>query len=147
MVNPENNKFDQIFHKAVNFMMLNGKKAVAYKILKRSIIKARENLKLKGDATLFINAVYNASPDIEIKTKKIGTNLYQIPRPITNSKKINLGIKNILQASDMRKEYTMTERLTGELIEAYNNKGLAVKKKEEIHKLAESNKSFSHFNW
>ena len=128
-------------------MMVDGKKSVALNILYKSIKQGRKNLKLDKSSKLLVKAILNASPDLEIKTKKIGTNIYYIPRSITFENKIKYGIKNILQACNARKEHTMIEKLTGELTDAYKLKGLAIKKKDEIHKLAESNKSFSHFSW
>jgi small subunit ribosomal protein S7 len=143
----DKNNFDFISGKLLNFMMVDGKKSVAEKILNTSLSKANEKLNLQKDSMVLVKAVLNVSPDIEIKTKKIGTNVYQVPRALTEDKKINLGIKFILQACKARKEYTMVDKLTSELIDAYNNKGLAIKKKDEIHKLAEINKSFSHFSF
>ena len=139
--------FNTVSGKLLNFMMLDGKKAVASKILLKSLDIAKLKLDLNNESEFLIKAVLNASPDIEIKTKKIGTNVYQVPRSISPDKKINLGIKFILQACKSRKEYTMIDKLSAELIDAYNNKGLAVKKKDEVHKLGESNKSFSHFSF
>jgi small subunit ribosomal protein S7 len=139
--------FNTVSGKLLNFMMLDGKKAVASKILLKSLDIAKLKLDLNNESEFLIKAVLNASPDIEIKTKKIGTNVYQVPRSISPDKKINLGIKFILQACKSRKEYTMIDKLSAELIDAYNNKGLAVKKKDEVHKLGETNKSFSHFSF
>lgn len=139
--------FNTVSGKLLNFMMSDGKKAVASKILLKSLDIAKLKLDLNNESEFLIKAVLNASPDIEIKTKKIGTNVYQVPRSISPDKKINLGIKFILQACKSRKEYTMIDKLSAELIDAYNNKGLAVKKKDEVHKLGETNKSFSHFSF
>lgn len=139
--------FNTVSGKLLNFMMSDGKKAVASKILIKSLDIAKLKLDLNNESEFLIKAVLNASPDIEIKTKKIGTNVYQVPRSISPDKKINLGIKFILQACKNRKEYTMIDKLSAELIDAYNNKGLAVKKKDEVHKLGETNKSFSHFSF
>ena len=127
--------FNTVSGKLLNFMMLDGKKAVASKILLKSLDIAKLKLDLNNESEFLIKAVLNASPDIEIKTKKIGTNVYQVPRSISPDKKINLGIKFILQACKSRKEYTMIDKLSAELIDAYNNKGLDVKKKDEVHKL------------
>ena len=127
--------------------MNGGKKNVAYKIVNKSILLASSQLNLSNSSELLTKATFNASPDLEIKSKRVGTGVYQVPKAIDMNKKLTLGLKNILDACKVRKEYTMLERLSGELVDAYNNKGIAVKKKEEIHKLAEANKSFAHFNW
>jgi small subunit ribosomal protein S7 len=139
--------FNIVFSKLLNLIMNGGKKNVAYKIVNKSILLASSQLNLSNSSELLTKATFNASPDLEIKSKRIGTGVYQVPKAIDMNKKLTLGLKNILDACKVRKEYTMLERLSGELVDAYNNKGIAVKKKEEIHKLAEANKSFAHFNW
>lgn len=139
--------FNIILSKLLNLIMKDGKKNVAYKIVNKSILLASSQLNLSHSSELLTKATFNASPDLEIKSKRIGTGVYQVPKAIDMNKKLTLGLKNILDACKVRKEYTMMERLSGELVDAYNNKGIAVKKKEEIHKLAEANKSFAHFNW
>ena len=139
--------FNIILSKLLNLIMKGGKKNVAYKIVNKSVLLASSQLNLSNSSELLTKATFNASPDLEIKSKRIGTGIYQVPKAIDMNKKLTLGLKNILDACKVRKEYTMMERLSGELVDAYNNKGIAVKKKEEIHKLAEANKSFAHFNW
>ena len=139
--------FNIILSKLLNLIMKDGKKNVAYKIVNKSVLLASSQLNLSHSSELLTKATFNASPDLEIKSKRIGTGVYQVPKAIDMNKKLTLGLKNILDACKVRKEYTMMERLSGELVDAYNNKGIAVKKKEEIHKLAEANKSFAHFNW
>ena len=133
-----------VSEKMLNLIMFKGKKSVAQRILKKTLKKGAKNLTIENTSLLLSKAVFNASPDLEVKTKKIGTNIYHIPKSITIEKKIKLGIRNILDAAKLRKEYTMVERLSSELVDAYNYKGGAIKKKEETHKLAESNKSFAH---
>lgn len=141
------NYFDIIFSKLLKLVMKSGKKSIALKIVNKSLLNASLKINSIDKFKLLTTATFNAAPDLEIKSKRVGTGVYQVPRPIDINKKLTLGLKNILEASNSRKEYTMVERLTGELIDAYNNKGLAIKKKDEIHKLAELNKSFAHFNW
>ena len=102
---------------------------------------------MKYSSEVLVKAIFNASPDLEIKSKRVGTGVYQVPKPVDINRKLVLGSKNLIEVSKTRKESSMLERLTGELIDAYNNKGLSIKKKEELHKLAEANKSFAHFNW
>jgi len=133
--------------KMLSLIMVKGKKNVAQRILDKTLKKGAKNLAMENPSLLLSKAVFNASPDLEIKTKKIGTNIYHIPKSITTEKKIKLGIRNILDAAKIRKEHTMVDRLAAELIDSFNYKGGAIKKKEEMHKIAESNKSFAHFNW
>jgi len=141
------NYFEIIFSKLLNLLMIDGKKNIAYKIVSKSIILASKKLNIDNASEVLTKATFNASPDLEIKSKRVGTGVYQVPKAIDTNKKLTLGLKNILEACKMRKEYTMLDRLSSELVDAYNNKGLAVKKKDEVHKLAEANKSFAHFNW
>jgi small subunit ribosomal protein S7 len=133
--------------KMLNLLMIKGKKNAAKRILNLSLEQSFNTLGADSKSVILTKAVFNASPDLEIKTKKIGTTLYHIPRSVTIEKKIKIGIKFILEAARSRKEYTMIDRLAAELTDAYNYRGVAIKKKEEVHKIAESNKSFSHFNW
>ena len=139
--------YDFIFNKLLNLLMKDGKKRVALKIITKSILKAKKQLNLKYSNEVLVKAIFNASPDLEIKSKRVGTGVYQVPKPVDINRKLVLGSKNLIEVSKTRKESSMLERLTGELIDAYNNKGLSIKKKEELHKLAEANKSFAHFNW
>jgi small subunit ribosomal protein S7 len=141
------NYFEIIFSKLLNLLMVDGKKSIAYKIVSKSIILASKKLNVENASEVLTKATFNASPDLEIKSKRVGTGVYQVPKAIDINKKLTLGLKNILEACKQRKEYTMLDRLSSELVDAYNNKGLAVKRKDEIHKLAEANKSFAHFNW
>ena len=143
----ETNCFDFIFLKLFRFIMVDGKKQTAQNILKKSLLRATNTLSQQDEKKVLVTAIFNVSPDIEIKSKRIGSTSYQIPRSITLDKKINLGIKLLLQACKSRKEKNIESKLASELVDAYNNKGLAVKKKDEIHKLAESNKSLAHFSW
>ena len=139
--------YDFIFNKLLNLLMKDGKKRVALKIITKSISKAKKQLNLKYSNEVLVKAIFNVSPDLEIKSKRVGTGVYQVPKPVDINRKLVLGSKNLIEVSKTRKESSMLERLTGELIDAYNNKGLSIKKKEELHKLAEANKSFAHFNW
>ena len=143
----ETDYYDFIFNKLLNLLMKDGKKRVALKIITKSILKAKKQLNLKYSREVLVKAIFNASPDLEIKSKRVGTGVYQVPKPVDINRKLVLGSKNLIEVSKTRKESSMLERLTGELIDAYNNKGLSIKKKEELHKLAETNKSFAHFNW
>jgi len=140
-------EINYIYSKMIRFLMVCGKKSKAKKILDLSIDYAIENINQEKKDSLFLIAILNAAPDLEIKSKRIGSSSYQIPKPINRTKKLNLGLLNLIEAAKLRKERTMVLRLGSELKDAYNNKGSAVKKKEDLHKLGESNKSFAHFNF
>ena len=136
-----------IYSKLLNLLMYSGKKNVARNIIKKSLDKAQYKLKISSKEDFLVQAIMNISPDIQIKSKRVGSSVYQVPIPLEMSKRINLGIRFLLKSSRSRKEYTMIDKLSNELVDAYNGKGLAIKKKDDIHKMAESNKAFAHFNW
>jgi len=150
MVNSSKNllptKRSYIYSKFLNLLMYDGKKNVARKIVDESLTKAA--LKL-GNPTKDIlqTAILNVSPDIEVKSRRMGSSVYQVPVPLDQSRKINLGIRFLITASRSRRENTMVDKLSLELVDAFNNKGVAIKKKDDLHKLGEQNKSFAHFNW
>ena len=135
-----------IFNKLVQFMIINGGKVKAQGILYKSITEASKKL---GESEIVVleKVLMNVSPDIEVKSKKIGTTSYMVPRPINSTRKLNLGVKLLLESANQRKENGIVTCLANEFIEAFNNKGASVKKRDDIHKQAEANKSFSHFNW
>ena len=147
------------YSKMIQFLMVCGKKSKAKRILEDSISYAIEgatnsatnsatnNSSQDKKNSFLLEAILNTAPDLEIKSKRIGSTSYQIPKPITRKKKLKIGVSNLIEAAKLRKENTMVLRLGSELRDAYNSKGSAVKKKEDLHKLAESNKSFAHFNF
>lgn len=135
-----------IFNKLVQFMIISGGKIKAQRILHKSITEASKKLG-ESELTILEKVLMNVSPDIEVKSKKIGTTSYMVPKPINSTRKLNLGVKLLLESANQRKENGIVSCLTNEFIEAFNNKGSSVKKKDDIHKQAEANKSFSHFNW
>lgn len=135
------------YSKMIQFLMVCGKKSKAKRILEDSLFYATENSTHDKKNSFLLEAILNTAPDLEIKSKRIGSTSYQIPKPITRKKKLKIGVSNLIEAAKLRKENTMVLRLGSELKDAYNSKGSAVKKKEDLHKLAESNKSFAHFNF
>ena len=150
MVNSSKNllptKRSYIYSKFLNLLMYDGKKNVARKIVDESLTKAA--LKL-GNPTKDIlqTAILNVSPDIKVKSRRMGSSVYQVPVPLDQSRIINLGIRFLITASRSRRENTMVDKLSLELVDAFNNKGVAIKKKDDLHRLGEQNKSFAHFNW
>jgi small subunit ribosomal protein S7 len=137
-----NNK--EIVKKFVNIIMKNGKKSIASKILNLSIDKASKELGFKKDQ-LLIQCLNNVKPFVDARSKKIGSTSYIIPYAITKEQSINIGVKIIIKVARDRKEKSFVDRLVNEFVEAYNNRGASVKKKNDIHKLAEVNKSFAFF--
>lgn len=130
--------------KFINQVMRKGKKSLAQKIVYSSLDLLEKKLK-KNPLEIFSQAISNVAPLLEIKTRRIGGAHYQIPIEVRESRRITLAMRWILEAARKKKGKSMKEKLTNELIAAFKNEGDAVKKKENIHKLAEANKAFAHF--
>ena len=125
--------------------MLKGKKSVAEKIFYNALEMIKVQLKKDEPIEIFKRALDNASPMLEVKSKRIGGATYQVPVEVSRNRKMALAMRWILIYSRSRKGKNMEAKLAAELIAAYNNEGSAVKKKEDTHKMAEANKAFAHF--
>ena len=137
-----NNK--DIVQKFTNLIMRNGKKSIASKVLKLSMTRASKQLGLTEDQ-LLNDCLNNIKPSIDARSKRVGSTSYVIPYAITNDQSINLALKILIKVARERKEKSFVDRLVNEFVDAYNNRGASIKKKNEIHKLAEANKSFAFF--
>lgn len=136
----------QIVQKFINCMMWDGKKATTEKIF----YDALDKTKGKGEddpLKLFKKAIENVKPLMEVKSRRVGGANYQIPVEVTQDRRNSLGIRWILEAARKRGEKGMTDRLAAELLDAFNNRGTAVKKKEDTHRMAEANRAFAHYRW
>ena len=137
---------DVLVAKFINGISRKGKKSVAERIFYNSleIIKG----KAKDDPLkVFKQAVENVRPVLEVKPRRVGGATYQVPVEVRSDRRTSLAIRWIIQLSKTRQEKTMQERLASELLEAANNKGAAIKKKEDTHRMAEANKAFAHYRW
>ena len=132
--------------KLVNSIMLDGKKGVAQKIV-YGAFEIVENKTGKTGLEAFTQAMENIMPTVEVKTRRVGGANYQVPIEVRPDRRQTLGLRWLTTYSRARSEKTMKERLAGELMDACNNTGSAVKKREDTHKMAEANKAFSHFRW
>ena len=141
------NEGDFIYSKLLNLLMYNGKKDVSKRIVESSLERAIIQVKVSSKRSFLKEVIINLSPDMEVKSRRVGNSIYQVPVPLDIDKKLILGVRFLIEASRSRKEKTMVERLANEMVDAYNKKGLAIKKKDDLHKQGESNKSFAHFNW
>tara|TARA_B100000700_G_scaffold304995_1_gene378278 strand:+ start:88 stop:552 length:465 start_codon:yes stop_codon:yes gene_type:complete len=130
--------------KFVNYIMKQGKKNIAEKIFYGSI-KIIESKQKESGIDVFKKAIENASPVLEVKSKRIGGATYQVPMEISSHRKLALAMRWIIGYSKSRKGKNMSERLASELLDAYKNEGQSIKKKEDTHKMAEANKAFAHF--
>ena len=146
VVLPDAKYNDQVVAKFINNVMEDGKKAVAEKI----VYSAFDILasKTKQDAlTVFNEAIENVKPVVEVRSRRVGGATYQVPMEVRPARRQTLGLRWLTAYSRARGERTMAERLAGEIMDAANNTGSAVKKREDTHKMAESNKAFAHFRW
>ena len=132
--------------KLVNSIMLDGKKGVAQKIVYGAFEIVEEKTGKNG-LEAFTQAMENIMPTVEVKTRRVGGANYQVPIEVRPERRQTLGLRWLTNYSRARSEKTMIERLAGELMDACNNTGAAVKKREDTHKMAEANKAFSHFRW
>ena len=132
--------------KLVNSIMLDGKKGVAQKVVYGAfdIIKEKTG---NEPLDVFTQAMENIMPVLETKTRRVGGANYQVPMEVRPARRQTLGLRWLTAYSRARGERTMAERLAGELMDAANNTGAAVKKREDTHKMAEANKAFAHFRW
>ncbi len=137
---------DLIVTKFINRLMLKGKKTVAQNIFYSALDMVGQKLNADGIA-VFRQAMENVKPIIEVRPRRVGGATYQVPMEVRPERKVSLAIRWIITAAQGRSERTMINKLAGELIDAYNNKGGAVKKREDVHKMAEANKAFAHFRW
>ena len=132
--------------KFINVIMLDGKKAVAERIVYGALQQIEEKTG-KNPLEVFTTALNNVRPLVEVKSRRIGGANYQVPVEVRAERRLTLGIRWMVNYSRLRSERTMEERLAGELMDAFNNTGAAVKKKEDTHKMAEANKAFAHYRW
>ena len=132
--------------KLVNSIMLDGKKGVAQKVVYGAFQIVEEKTGKSG-LEAFQQAMENIMPAVEVKTRRVGGANYQVPTEVRPARRQTLGLRWLTNYSRNRSEKTMKERLAGEIMDACNNTGSAVKKREDTHKMAEANKAFSHFRW
>jgi small subunit ribosomal protein S7 len=131
----------------INYVMLDGKKSVAQKIVYGAFEILKEKTGNPNPLEVFDIAIKNASPLMEVRSRRIGGANYQVPREVRQDRRIALAMRWILDAARSRKGTTMDKAIAEELLAAHNNEGTAVTKKENVHKMAESNKAFAHFAW
>ena len=132
--------------KLVNSVMLDGKKGVAQKVVYAAFDQIKEKTE-KEPTEVFAQAMENIMPSLEVKARRVGGANYQVPMEVRPARRQTLGLRWLTAYARARGERTMAERLAGEIMDAANNLGSAVKKREDTHKMAESNKAFAHYRW
>ena len=137
---------DLVLSKFMNNIMLDGKKSVAESIVYTALENVEARLK-KDPLSVFHEALANVKPGIEVRSRRVGGATYQVPVEVRDVRAQALAIRWLITAARARSEKTMAGRLSGELLDAANNRGSAVKKREDTHKMADANRAFSHYRW
>jgi small subunit ribosomal protein S7 len=145
-INPDPKFGDLIVSKFMNNLMYEGKKSVAEGIVYGAFDKIETKAK-QDPVQVFHDALNNVAPAIEVRSRRVGGATYQVPVEVRNERRQALAIRWIIIAARKRNETTMVDRLSGELLDAASNRGTAVKKREDTHKMAEANRAFSHYRW
>ncbi|MDL1873136.1 30S ribosomal protein S7 [Deltaproteobacteria bacterium PRO3] len=143
---PDPKFHDKLISKFVNKVMLQGKKSTAESIVYGSfdIIQGKLN---DDPLKLFKQALENIKPVVEVRSRRVGGATYQVPMEVRPERRISLGLRWLVDYARERGERTMADRLAAEIMDALNNRGAAVKKRDDVHKMAEANKAFAHYRW
>jgi small subunit ribosomal protein S7 len=145
-INPDPKYGNLVISKFMNSIMLAGKKSVAENIV-YGALDIIEGKTKSNPVNVFQQALDNVMPSLEVRSRRVGGATYQVPVEVRTVRRQALGIRWLITAARGRNEKTMTERLSAELLDASNNRGNAVKKREDTHKMAEANRAFSHYRW
>jgi small subunit ribosomal protein S7 len=145
-INPDPKFGDLVISKFMNSVMIHGKKSIAESIVYGAIDMAQKKSNQDG-VEIFHQALGNVAPNIEVRSRRVGGATYQVPVEVRSERRQALAIRWLIAAARGRSERTMIERLAGELLDAFNNRGSAVKKREDTHKMAEANRAFAHYRW
>ena len=138
---------DILVAKFINKVMQEGKKSTAQKQFYAALDELRDKVSGEEPLTVFKKAVENVKPSLEVRSRRVGGATYQVPVDVRPSRRVTLAMRWLVGYSRDRGEKSMALRLAGELADAYNSRGNAMKKKEDVHRMAEANKAFSHYNW
>ena len=145
-INPDPKFGDLIVTKFMNAVMYDGKKSVAETIVYGALDQVQSKTK-QEPVTVFHQALDNVAPHVEVRSRRVGGATYQVPVDVRPERRQALAIRWLIGAARNRNETTMVDRLSGELMDAANNRGTAVKKREDTHKMAEANRAFAHYRW
>lgn len=145
-INPDPKFGDMVVTKFMNAVMYDGKKSVAESIVYGALDQVQAKTKQEPVA-VFRQALENVEPHVEVRSRRVGGATYQVPVDVRPERRQALAIRWLITAARKRNETTMVDRLSGELLDAANNRGTAVKKREDTHKMAEANRAFAHYRW
>ena len=136
----------ELVAKIINFVMRCGKKAVAEKIVYGALDQIKEKIK-KDPLEVLVNAINNIKPKVEVKSRRVGGATYQVPTEISSNRQMALSLRWLVQFSKSRKGVSMEKAMAMEIMDAYNNQGNTIKKRDDTHKMAQANKAFAHYAW
>lgn len=131
----------------INYIMQDGKRITAEKVVYKALENAKEKTGNPNPLEIFDMALKNAGPSMEVRSRRVGGANYQVPREVRTERRLQLAMRWIIEAARSKKGVTMDKALSEELLQAYNNEGFAIKKRDDTHKMAEANKAFAHFAW
>ena len=137
---------DLVISKFMNNLMYHGKKSAAERIVYGALSRVEEKLR-RAPVEAFHEAVENVKPSVEVRSRRVGGATYQVPVEVKSKRSQALALRWLVDASRKRKDKNMSDKIFNEIFDAYQNRGAAIKKKEDTHKMAESNKAFAHFRW
>lgn len=138
---------DVVVAKFINKMMVDGKKSTAQGLFYGALDELKGKAPGEEPLTLFKKALENTKPQIEVRSRRVGGATYQVPVDVRPARRLALAMRWLIEYSRQRGEKDMAKRLAGEFVDAANNRGNSIKKKEDVHRMAEANKAFSHYNW
>jgi small subunit ribosomal protein S7 len=146
VVLPDPKYNDRVVAKLINILMLDGKKSTAERALYGALelVAKRSN---EEPLKVFKKSLENIRPMLEVKSRRVGGSTYQVPIEVRADRRTSLAMRWLVKYADGRSEKTLTEKLAGEILDAANNRGAAVKKREDVHKMAEANRAFAHYRW
>jgi small subunit ribosomal protein S7 len=146
---PDPQYHDKLVAKCINSLMVDGKKSIAESIMYGTLELLGSRVKSAEESNLeiFKKAVDNARPSVEVKSRRVGGSTYQVPVEIRADRRTALAFRWLIGNARKRPEKSMVERFAAELLDAYNNRGTTIKKKEDVHRMAEANKAFAHYRW
>lgn len=138
---------DIVIAKFINKMMLQGRKAVAQRMFYGALDELKDKVPGEEPVAVLKKALENCKPSLEVRSRRVGGATYQVPVDVRPSRRLALSMRWLIEYSRARGEKDFSKRLAGEILDAYNNRGNAIKKREDVHRMAEANKAFSHYNW
>ncbi|MFZ4404118.1 MAG: 30S ribosomal protein S7 [Pseudobdellovibrionaceae bacterium] len=138
---------DLVVAKFINKMMLQGKKATAQKLFYGALEEIKTKVQAEEPLDVLKKALENVKPSIEVRSRRVGGATYQVPVDVRPTRRLSLAMSWLVEYSRNRGEKDFAKKLAAEIVDAFNNRGNSIKKKEDVHKMAEANKAFSHYNW